>query len=911
MSLRNIYMESLIFLLTYISLCAAFLEPENFDTDNEQCLNMNMPDCLDDSSYNDLLVHKSRPTRYNIYLQILFPYWNRVYGIESIIIIVENPIREISLHTYGLCINSQISLKAINISSFKNYVFTGYRYCKQSQILDLQFDKIIVPGIYNLTIYFHVDSFPWKGIIKYEYEKSGTNFVEGRLIIFQSNMARRIFPCWDEPGLKAIFNISVKYFNKFRAFSNMPTTLGGHCDSRACWTYFNDTPLMSPSNVFIALLEDVRLKIIKVETDFFWHTSQIEILKDAIGAIVLVNSYLMSFTNLSILLPRRDHIFFPDNRINSMGCFGLMIYSEMGVLYHENFDFPGRMVYTRKVISHQMARHPFTAVVTQSRWADLWIGESLSKLYSHYIIDKIYSGSQLMDLYAIEILQSTFQYETICQMRALSKYNVRVADEIDVVLCSRWYYNKGFALLRMIEYMMTRDKFQLAVKKYLDEFKFRSATPYDFWIILQRILNNTDNQEFRIKEIMDTWLDQRYYPVMHVFYDPKNNTVRLNITGSDDMRKPIWIIPITYILYHSAGYHLTSDTWITSSEIAMTKIAPNIDFVLFNVEQNGYFRVNYDEESWNRIEIFLHSNNYNKINVLNRAQLIDDAYYFMMQGCVSPFRFWKIVSYLKRDVNYVAWYPMFNILSFMWPIWNCPEVEHIKENLRQMLDGLFENLGYEEEKVDEDNMYKTLRLLATRWACKLGHKNCQAVATRKLSGHLFDPDNNKISPWWKDWVYCAGMISANKLISQTLFKKYKNITDIDILKYLFCSEDAQIIVKYMNEMLLLDLANILLYNDMNELYRIVIKKHIRKDDVLEHIIKNYLKLVTWWLDSFLNIKLLGEMIMNVYLNEHFNIITKFAEDNAYLLKINTSDIYIIKSAQIQRILKIRKIIYPV
>ncbi|XP_025162755.1 glutamyl aminopeptidase-like isoform X2 [Harpegnathos saltator] len=314
-----------------------------------------------------------------------------------------------------------------------------------------------------------------------------------------------------------------------------------------------------------------------------------------------------------------------------MGCFGLIIYSEKDVPYDKDIDFPGRKAHIGEVISHQMARQPFTAVVTQSRWADLWIGETLSKLYSHYIMN---------------------EYEINCQMRALSEYDVRVADEIDVGLCSRWYYNKGLALLRMIEYIITRDKFQLAVKKYLGEFKFRSATPDNLWITLQHILDDRTNKIVRISEIMDTWLSQRYYPVINVFHNLQNNTVRLNITGSVDMRKSTWMIPTTYTLYNPLPY-MISDIMITS-EITTIKLKQNINFVLFNKEQNGYFRVNYDENSWNRIANVLHSDNYNQINVLNRAQLIDDAYYFMTQNYISPLIFWRIASYLKHDVNYIV-----------------------------------------------------------------------------------------------------------------------------------------------------------------------------------------------------------------------------------------------------------------
>ncbi|XP_025162751.1 glutamyl aminopeptidase-like isoform X1 [Harpegnathos saltator] len=844
------------------------------------------------------------------------PTWNVVDCISDITIIIENSMRFISLHAYELNINTRI--KVVNTNSLEGYRLTGYRYCKRSQILDLQFDKVIVPGTYNLTIGSTIRrpwDRSWNGVVKYEYKKSGTNLEKARLVIMQPNMARRVFPCWDEPELKAVFNISVLYPENLKVFSNEPKLYTEKFNSEINKTYFNDTPPISPSNVFIALLEDNdnRTKSEISNSDTIWHMSQKKMLQDATSIIAAADYCLTFFTGLIGVLPKRNHIVFPNNTINSMGCFGLIIYSEKDFLYDKDIDFPGRKAHIGEVISHQMARQPFTAVITQSWRADLWIGESLSKLYSHYIMNEVFIGLlsssvQLMDLYAIQILQLTFQYETNCQMRALSEYDVEVADEIDVGLCSRWYYNKGFALLRMIEHMITRDKFQLAIKKYMREFKFRSATSYNLWITLQHTLDDRTNQMVRISEIMDTWLSQRYYPVINVFHNRQNNTVILNITGSVDMRKYTWMVPTTYTSYNALSY-MISNIVIDTSEITIIKLGQNIDFAIFNREQSGYFRVNYDKNSWNRIANVLHSDNYNQINVLNRAQLIDDAYYFMRQNYISPHIFWRIASYLKHDVSYIAWYPMFNILSFMWPIWNNPTtgVKHIKEEVLQILDGLLQNLGYE-EKNDEDNMYKTLRLLGTRWACKLGHRKCQIAATTQLSGHLFKPDDNKFSSWWKDWVYCTGMSLANETISEMLFEKYKNTTDIEILRYLFCSDDAQIIVKYMDVMLSFIRQNMLSYNEVIKLYRVVLKKHIRKDDVLKYIVENK-NIQIWGLGTTLNTKLFGDMIMNVYLDEHFFKIRVFAVDNASLFKINLNDISKLERAQKKRISKMKEIIF--
>ncbi|XP_025156826.1 glutamyl aminopeptidase [Harpegnathos saltator] len=596
MSLRNIYMESLILLLSYISVYAVRERiplPIVFIADNDKSVNMTMQNCSDVSPYNDLL-HNTRPTRYIINFEIYSSVLT-VYGTTRIIIVIENPTRDINLHVSGLFIKDPIHLTFVH-SEIVNYKLSGYRYCKQSQILDLQFNKIIFPGIYNLTIYTDVYDYPWKGIIQYDYKGDEIDHENVWLAITELNMARRVFPCWDVPGLKAIFNISINHSKYFIPFSNMPILFTNNYSTDACRTYFYDTPLISPLNVFIAVLKhnDKFQTRNMSKNDLIWYISQRQMLEYAMNTIALDNYFLTTITNLTDVLPKRNHIFFPNNTIKTMGSIGLMIYSEKDVLYNRDFDFPGQKVYISQVISHQMVRQLFTAVVTQSRWADQWIGESLSKLYCHYMMGKIFSETftkadhlPLIHLYAIQILQTTLHYETNFRMIALSEYSVQIADEIDI-LCSRWYYNKGFALLRMIEHMITRDKFQLAVETYLDKFRFRSTTPYDFWITFQRLLDDTQNEKFKIKEIMDTWLTQRYYPVMQVFHDRENNTMILNITHSVSMTKSTWIVPITYILYHSMG-DIISDIWITSSDIVTINlpIEENINFVIFNIKHNG------------------------------------------------------------------------------------------------------------------------------------------------------------------------------------------------------------------------------------------------------------------------------------------------------------------------------------
>lgn len=76
----------------------------------------------------------------------------------------------------------------------------------------------------------------------------------------------------------------------------------------------------------------------------------------------------------------------------------------------------------------------------------------------------------------------------------------------------------------------------------------------------------------------------------------------------------------------------------------------------------GYYRVNYDDLNWRKIANYLNSDNYTKIHVLNRAQIIDDAYHLVMARQLDIEIFLNLTNYLSRETDLIALYPFFNIL---------------------------------------------------------------------------------------------------------------------------------------------------------------------------------------------------------------------------------------------------------
>ncbi|XP_011629871.1 aminopeptidase N-like, partial [Pogonomyrmex barbatus] len=153
-----------------------------------------------------------------------------------------------------------------------------------------------------------------------------------------------------------------------------------------------------------------------------------------------------------------------------------------------------------------------------------------------------------------------------------------------------------------------------------------------------------------------------------------------------------------------------------------------------------YYRVFYNLESWLKIISYLNSENYTNINVLNRAQIIDDTFHLAISGKLNFYVFWEATSYLKSETDYVAWYPMFKVvehMSYILPYYDI-ESKNFKMKVLMQLVPLLQKIGYEEEPND-DSLIKCLRQEALRWACVLGDSECKKHAEYKLQWHLLNP----------------------------------------------------------------------------------------------------------------------------------------------------------------------------
>lgn len=836
------------------------------------------------------------PIHYNIKLIPYIEEGNFTFDGEiSADITIRRATQDLSLHALELTIDEA------ETSLFDNdgivYTPATYNYNNVTEILVLNFNDELSAGNYTLKMkYVGILNDNLEGFFRtFYYEKGKKVWLAASH--FEATSARRAFPCWDEPALKATFDISIKHHRNYTALSNMPMREQLDNEDDTVWTHFNTTPIMSTYLVAFVVSDYVRIPN-EDGTVNMWCRSKLAPHAKLAQMIAEKSGQLLTeYTNSTDKVPKMDHVAVPQFAAGAMENWGLIIYVERHFAYDERFGTIPDKQNVAATAAHEMAHQWFGNVVSPLWWSHVWLNEGFASFFQNYILDQIFKDWRIMENFVVTTHQSALHIDIAKNMQPIT-LEVSSPEEI-FSLFSYSSYGKAPAILRMLQHIITDEIFRKGIINYLHIHQFSSANSDNLWNALQTILDESDvpHDAYRLKEVMDTWIKQRHFPMVHVI---RNNITNEIVVTQEHFRpekknKHIdddkWWIPLTFTTQTNLDFSNTLPThWLRPQDenITIDGIDPN-DWIIVNLQQMGYYRVNYDSSNWHKIANYLRSDNYTKIHVLNRAQIIDDAYHLMRTNQLDIITFLDVISYLSQETDFIAWSPMFEILEITRDYYKIPGTGFLKAYLLEILNELVKNVGYVEDP-SEDDLTKYKRTLALRWACSFDLPECKRMATVKLNEHFADPKKHKVSPNLREWTYCNGLMGANASTWNKLLNIYVNKSNKEALQYLACSENPNILINFMN----ISTSNnsIIQDEDNSIVYSSIITKHADNSAITDYVLENLEKIARKYnMDN-----LLDDIINNVYSNEQLDKINKFVK-NKYKEEV---------SKNVQNKVKIRK-----
>ncbi|KAG5322226.1 AMPN Aminopeptidase, partial [Pseudoatta argentina] len=813
--------------------------------------------CIDNNlEIINRLPNNTIPIHYNINLTLYLEEGNFIFhGESNINIEIRYKSSKISLHSRDLEINET----ATTLINDKDTVYKPMKHIHNNvtNILTLNFNNVLLPGLYILNMKFSGNLLPVSrqgGFIKFPYIDKGNDTKWLAATYFEPDGARRTFPCWDEPALKATFNISVKHHQKYGVLSNMPIREQFLEQDGMMQTHFDITPIMSTYIVAIVMSDFVRVSNANETINIWCKSSLTSKVKFVHSIAEKVVEFLIQYTNSSQKIPKMDHVLISNFTVGGMENWGLIIYHESKIIYDDSSDPIYRKTEIAITVAHELTHQWFGNLVTPSWWSYLWLNEGFASFFETYIINKIFQDWRLMNFLLIRTLQQCF----LKDIGSMNSVTLKLGNTFEKKsLFSDEVYKKAPVLLRMLHNTITDEVFRKGLITYLTTHQFSSASPDDLWSAMQSALDesNVPHKDYRIKEVMDTWMNQERYPFVDVVRNYETGEVTISQTCvrqySETSQTTKWWIPITFATQSNPDFSNTIPRyWLRPDQHNISFIISPDDWIIVNLQQTGYYRVTYDIKNYQKLAHYLNSKEYKNIHVVNRAQIIIDLLAMVFADRINGYLFIHLISYFFQEREYAAWQPLFQMIESIPTILLLPEFYHIKIRLTQLLEILLDYVGYIDNPNDDD-ITKLTRLDALKWACTLGHEKCKKMTALKLSEHLMHPKTHKI-PYEEEFMYCTGMMAANKTTWDKMLELYLKDEKVEkqILESLSCAEDPDIIINYLN---IISLNTSLFHDDEHSfVFKNVLEKYACNDKIRDYVLKN-MEIIkpSWWKENII------------------------------------------------------------
>lgn len=218
--------------------------------------------------------------------------------------------------------------------------------------------------------------------------------------------------------------------------------------------------------------------------------------------------------------------------------------------------------------------------------------------------------------------------------------------------------------------------------------------------------------EFDVKAFLMPYVTQVGYPVINVNRINGTGIVELTqeclvckIKNSTDLK---WTVPITYTTQSSLNFQLQQSIhfFLPSYKKLFIYVNPK-DWVILNIQSMGYYRVNYDNETWQQISDYMNSENFTNIHVRNRMKLLEDARFFAVKGIMPRKMFYNFLSYIKREADLFIWKNIVDIILSVLLYMD----HNVMDLYRNLVKLALENVKHDKDTFDEIKALTNVRFV--------------------------------------------------------------------------------------------------------------------------------------------------------------------------------------------------------
>ncbi len=652
-----------------------------------------------------------RPTRYDVRLTPSLPD-SSFTGVVSIRLDIAVPTDVLVLNAAELTID-HCSLDDVDAS---------WELDDESERMIVRPATTIPAGSAKLTIGFAgILNDKLRGFYRSTYTDADGNEQVIATTQMQATDCRRAFPCWDEPDFKAVFGITLDIDDGLTAISNGPEIERTTGDGRTV-IRFADTMVMSTYLVAFVVghleatdrvdVGGTPMRVVHVPG------------KRGLTAFGLdVGTFCLRWFEGYYGIPypgnKVDLAGLPDFAAGAMENLGCITFRESLLLVDPATSTQNEQQLVVDVVAHELAHMWFGDLVTMRWWNGIWLNEAFATFMEIAACDAYRPDWERWTSFGLE-RSIAFDVDALESTRPV-EFEVRSPADCEGMF-DVLTYQKGGALLRMLEQYLGPDKFREGVSHYLRVHAYKNTETNDLWDAIEATSGEP------VRRIMDSWIWQPGFPLISASLRDDGTTLRLaqrrfllDPAAADTPHDQTWVVPI-----HVRNGEEVSVVLLDAEHVDLPLSEPEAPVVV-NAGGHGFFRVAYDDALRGR----LGRETLASMSTLERYSLVDDAWTSTVAGRLSAVDLLDVLEGFADEREHAVWQSIVIALRGLGRLVGDAARPEFEARVRSLVTPALTSLG--EPTDDESDLDGKLRGLLTAALGVLGAD----TATRERCRELF------------------------------------------------------------------------------------------------------------------------------------------------------------------------------
>ncbi len=458
---------------------------------------------------------------------------------------------------------------------------------------------------------------------------------------FEAADARRVFPCFDEPAFKARWNLQLVGIPAgVTAISNGPVIKDQTEPGGGRTIQFAETPKLSSYLIALCIGElrsspEEKAGPYPVRTWAVPQKQGLTAFAQEVACAVLPR--LEQYFGQPYAYGKLDQVGVPDFEAGAMENAGCITYREVALLLDPSTAPLNIQKRVAEVITHELSHQWFGNLVTMVWWDDLWLNEAFATWMAYKIVDQWRPAWRVwMDF---EVGKGAALHLDALKSSHPIRAEIRNAEEagesFDAIT-----YEKGGAILRMIEGYLGEEKFREGIRLYMRKHREGNATADDLWGAL------AESSGQPILELANGWIRQTGYPLVTISEEQGRIRLSQRRFFSDPQAAPEptqWLVPVVLRVDGKERRVL-----LRSAE-EVVEGTEKAGWVLANAGASGFYRAAYEPALLRRLIAAIPA-----LRPEERMALVSDQWALLRANAVKLEPFLQLLSGLRAEQDHTV-----------------------------------------------------------------------------------------------------------------------------------------------------------------------------------------------------------------------------------------------------------------